>query len=725
MASAPAQRRTSPNGPDDFDLDTLIGLQGYVSSIDPTIADPRVMVRGSYNVYQKTSGTVANRCGVKRYDSATDSTIAKITSGFVWNTSLGATIVVRASNAKLQFSSSISGVQTWYTLLSGLTKERFVFDTYWDNTDKKDKLLGANGTAGTIYNWAGGIAKFVSANITAGAISQVSIDSAGSGYHANDVLSITGGGGTSGTATVLTVDSSGAIKTISLLAGGSGYATTTGASTSGGAGSGATISIVVTTGQIVLDRSAATSGFASSGSVVINGNVYTYTGISGSTLTGVGSDASAEPANSVVYSQIITTSSFSSGPTSTFNIDFFKVNNNQAYYCSYTSQLVYLSKNTDYTDCGFSSPRLTGEGDTILLDASATGVGQVDDTPAIFYGDSHLAQITFNQITVGSTLSEQTKVGKVFLGNNCAALAHEFIDQLAGYIVFLGQDQQLRTYGLFTNLFSAKPVILSQAVQDELAEQNFTGGQLRVQSDRRGDTVYINAPVEGKTFIYQQRSSLNPLGQVTTQRLWQPPMTWNITRVDSIGGEVVGFSNANPQIYYLWDTNQWHDDSPSGSLPYQSIMLLSYQNLDGRRQGKLEFDKIYWEGYMTENSYVYGGVYYDYEGATGLASIIINDNTSLLTNGDGHTSRQLFVGVQPPSLGDASLGDNPLGDGLNTFFDDQAMVPKFKCITGVQLQQCTEFALMIYSTNIDARWELLAVGTNMVLAAAQAVEFQK
>jgi hypothetical protein len=304
------------------------------------------------------------------------------------------------------------------------------------------------------------------------------------------------------------------------------------------------------------------------------------------------------------------------------------------------------------------------------------------------------------------------------LGESVACLRHEFIDALSDNLIYLDQAQQLRSFGSFRNLYVAKAVLLSQAVAEELAQETFTGGQLKVVTDRRGDLVYINAPNSGKTYLYQERGNLDATGNVVSERSWQPPQLWNITRVDAIGGRTVGFSNANPQIYYLWDTNQWHDDAPAESVPYQSIALFSYQN-GGRRQGKINFDKIYWEGYMTPNSSVYGGVYYDYQGSTSLLSPIINDPTSLLTG------KQLTTGVTPPSLGDASLGDNPLGDGLNVLPDDQALVPKFRVITGVPQVDCYEFALMIYSSNIDSRWELLALGTTTTLAFAQGVEIVK
>jgi hypothetical protein len=631
-----ANKRTSPNGTDNFDIEMVSGFKGYVSSIDATIADARVLTRGSQNVYQKISGTIGNRPGRKLYDSALDGTIAKVNSGKVWNTSLGAVFPVRCSNGLLQFSSAITGTQTWYTLLSGLTLTRFIFATYWDNTDKKDKLLSVNGDTSKVFEWAGGVALFVS--------------------YAGNV--------------------------------------------------------------ITLDRNAALAGFASAGTVTINGVDYTYSGISGSTLTGT-TDATAAPANAVTFSKIITTTSFTSGPGSTYACDFIRVVDNQLYLGSYTSQQVFLSKNTDYTDFSFSTPRLTGEGDTLLLDASARGVGVSGGAAHIFYGTSSLAKITFSQITVGSTLSEQVDIAKVPLGLSCAAQGQEFIDALADNIIYLDQANQLRSFGNFRNLFVAKSVLLSQAVQTELSEENFSLGQLKVVSDQRGDLIYITAPSSGKTYLYQERTALDSVGNVVAERVWQPPQIWGFTGVDAVGGAAVGFSNANPQFYYIWDTGQYADDSPSGQLNYISIALFSYQN-GGRRQGKMEFDKVYWEGYMTPNSNVYAAIYIDYQGSTTILNPTVNDGTSPLVAG-----QTLFSGVVPPSLGDASLGDNPLGDGVNTQPDDQALVPKFRVITSVPLSQCFEWATMIYSNNAGARWELLALGVNAVLASAEAVEIVK
>jgi len=247
----------------------------------------------------------------------------------------------------------------------------------------------------------------------------------------------------------------------------------------------------------------------------------------------------------------------------------------------------------------------------------------------------------------------------------------------------------------------------------ELTQEDFTGGHLRCI----GQIIYITAPINGRDYMHEMRESVNSAGQVTAERFWHPPQVRNISRFALIDGVVYGHSSSNPMIYQVWDTGQWHDDTGTEAVftPYTSVMLLAYIN-GGRRQGKINFDKLFVEGYAAAAE-LYAGVYYDYQGATALLSPILNIPESPFP--------VTFSGVVPPSLGDASLGDNPLGDGLNTAADDQALLAKFKIITGLEQTDCFEFALMIYSSNIDARWEILGLGTNYKLSTANAVEIIK
>lgn len=621
-------------GVDNFEFD-LVGpvdsrpFMGYASSPDKTAISPQLLIRGSKNMVKKLSGTWASRTGLK-LRGAVDATLAKVDSSWEWNTWNGRCLPLRISNGKFQFESDIvsSGNPIWYTLQSSLSKTRYVFDAWWDNSTKKDVLLGVNGSA-SLLSWSGGVALFVS------------------------------------------------------------YAPTV----------------------ITLDRNTATAGFSASGSVIINGVTYTYSGVSGNTLTGT-SDASAAVAGQVAYETVLSTSNFTPA-SSSFAADFCRVINNSLWVGSYTSRIFYKSKTTSYTDYTQSTPRVPGDGETVTADNIGKGIGVRQGNPWLSAGTSDWYEISFSQITVGSTLSEQTRVDKKPVSILQAALAHEFIDMIGDMLVCLCQDQQIRQIGLFTNQFETKYPSLSLAIQNELIDEDFTTGHLKAI----GQIIYVTAPNSGRDYMLEKREAIDSLGQITSEWFWHTPQVRNVSRFAVIAGDIFGHSNSFPQLYQIWDTGQWHDDSPTSTttgVAYDCYMRLAY-NQGGRRQGKVSFDKVYVEGYITQGTKLYGNVYFDYQGATGTSNLDLNSTGDIST----------YSGSVAPSLGDSSLGDDPLGDGLTLESSDQEQLPKFRIIKGVSLTDCFEYALEIYTQDLDSRWEVLAIGANETQSESNAIEIMR
>ena len=225
----------------DFDMKSMVSQWlGYVSSFDKTNLPPNIMVSGSQNVYKKLSGTIAVRQGQKRR-GAPNSALSAVSSSFVWNTSWAATYVMTVSDSTLY--AVVDDV--WYALQSPLTQTRYVFDKWYDNNIKQDKLVFVNGTD-DMFSWNGGFA-FVAST---------------------------------------------------------------------------------TSNTIVLDRTIDESHITStSGTVVVNGTNYAYTGSLGSTLTGVTPDPTGEANGSAVLQ---TVDIHTNTPASGFNTDFIKVINNRA-----------------------------------------------------------------------------------------------------------------------------------------------------------------------------------------------------------------------------------------------------------------------------------------------------------------------------------------------------------------------------------------------------------
>jgi hypothetical protein len=637
----------SQEGTDNFSFDLVSEFTGYNSSRDKTNISETFFVRGSKNVYKKISGTIANRCGVKRR-GISDDTLAGVVSSYEWYNSLGETLPMRVANNKLQVESDITGDFLWYdlsttgTVLSpAATYTRFVFDVWWDNTEKKDRLFMVRGDSNLLH-WSGGLTL----------ISSV------------------------GTNTLT--------KTGTTSWASSGFATNT----------------------------------AGEKKIIILGVEYTYTGgETTTTLTGVTPDpALASPAISVsavaTQSVIVTATT----PATGFNSDFLKVINNQIYCGSYNSRTIYVSDDTTFSNFTEPSPHTSGDPFTIILDSMPKGIGVRQGRAHIFAGTSDLYIVTFQQITVGVVMVEQVTVDKKVISGLTSALGHEFIDSVGDILIWLSQDQQLRTYGDYRDIWEPAYPSLSQSIFTELQEIDFTGGHVRAISD----FVYITSPNLGKTYLFQSRQSIDTDGHIITERVWHAPMIWNVSRIAEIDGVVYGHSNANPQIYQLWDTGQWRDDSPSDEgLSYDSVVRMAYRS-HSRRQGLISMSMAYFEGYATEGTGLNAYLISDYQGSLGIQSPIILDEKTTTPN---QGKKYLSFGATFPSIGDASIGDNPLGDGLNLESQDQETLPKFRVVTDLQPVNCFEYQLVVYSDSIDSRWEIVALGTNSTVSKEQQATF--
>lgn len=589
---------------------------GYVSAPDKTSLAHQFLAKGSKNVYIKKTGTVANRPGLKRR-GAQISTLAGVLESFEWDTSLGATRPLKVADGALQVESDIveTGTYVWYDLLTGLTNTRLIFDTWWDDTAKKDLLLFCDGTDG-MKKWSGGIALIASSTVN----------------------------------------------------------------------------------TIVFANNAATYGFSGSGTVIINGTEYTFSGVTTTTLTGVSPDPTGEAVGSVVLQKPDTdTDTVEDG----YLIDFIKVVNNQLYTGSETSRKVYVSKNTDWTDFTKSSPRATGEGEEITLDENPTGIGQRE-------GKAHIGskkawyEVSYNQLTVGSTLSEQTKVDRKAMSGKKGLLRHEFVGNVGDDMVYVTQDQQLHIYGSFRNFTQSQFPSLSDDIEVELKNEDLTGGHIKTV----GGFIYITAPNNGRVWLHETVTRTDAYGDITYSRMWHAPFIWNLSRICVIDGEEYGYSNARPEIYQLWDTLQWSDDGQDDEyLPYDSVATFGYRSAN--RHDLLTMDKMFYEGYMSPGSDVRGAVVFEYQGERASQEVLINAE---------ETTPEFYIGDIGVALGNSSLGDNPLGDRTSDVEADQDLLPKFRCTRDFESLNVHEYQPWVYSSELDARWEILTIGGNEIIS---------
>lgn len=630
-------------GTDDFKFDILDNFSGYVSSKDRTNVAQNVLVSGSQNVYKKINGNIAVRPGLKRYGAA-DTIEAGVASSDEWYNSLGRCYPFRVLHAtsagndgKLQVQSTIVDGETpiWYDLQTGLadTQTRYIFDSWWNDTEKKDRYLFVRGDD-NMYWWSGGL---------------------------------------------------------SLAAAGGGSSTLT---------------------KSDISTTWAQDGFSTGGdktfTIYGSATVYTYTGgESTTTLTGITPSVPVLTGGEVIVQSVITETDT---PAAGFLTDFIKVIGNQVYCGSYTSRLIYISASDDFTNYVVPAPRTAGSPELLTLDNSGKGISVRQGKAHITAGLSDWYIVSFQDLTVGASLTQQTLVEKQETAALSAALAHEFIDTVGDDIVYLSQDQQLRNYGSFRNLNTAKFPSLSQAVHTELESDVFIEGTKVGGVKAIGDFIYITSPISGKTYLQQTRESLDGNGNIVAERLWHPYQIWNATRVALINGVEYVHSNANPQLYQVWDTGQYHDDSPTDTaVPYDAYMTLSYWQ-NGRRQGLTGFSKVYIEGYIQRNSQLSLRVRRNY--------LDSNPEVKIISSVD--VTPSLYPSTNPDTIGGSVIGQDGVG---GTFFGTTVM-PKFRAIADINLKDCFEYQLEIFSTDADSAWEILAIGADQSTSTTNATNIR-
>lgn len=720
----------------------VIDWNGYNSTRDKTNIAENVMVEGSQNVYKALSGNLLVREGQQRRGDA-NSTLSPVSSEFVWNTSWGATYTLVVSNSTLYVVID----DVWYTLQTSLTKTRYVFDKWWNNIEKKDRLLFVNGTD-NMYHWSGGYAVTASVSTTAISITgnnaslTQAITASGTApftAYLNSLVGTSFNGSivfstqpTNGQTLILTINGTpvsiqfvtviGAVagnvligatlaNTLTNLLGllaSPGTTNATQVALSGGNQTLVNYSLYAIENTITKTGSTTwrQAGFSTTSGERIfieNGITYTYNGGEDTlTLFGIIPDPTPILAGATILQAVITEANT---PADGFLGDFMKVINNQVYVGSYTSRLCYISASDDFSNYVVPTPRAPGDPELLTLDATLKGIGIRQGKAHIGYGASSWAIISFNDITVGSTLTQQTTVDTKPVALGQAPYAHEFIDNVGDNIIYLGQDQQVRSFGDFNNLFTSGYPSLSQEIATELSAEDFTGGSLRCI----GEFMYVVSANSGLVYLRQERTTVDFNGNIVAERIWHSPFTWNVSRIDDLNGRVIGFSNANPQIYNLWDTEQWYDDCPSDEeLPYSCVIALGYRT-NGRRQGLQSFDKLFTEGYIQEGTPLNFTINYDYLGSKNIVNGVINSINQPTT---------FFGGQDPSSLGDSSLGDESLGS--SEMGDGFA---KFKNINSLSIIDCFEYQPILYSEEANARWGLLALGTNAESSDLQQANF--
>lgn len=779
---------------DNFELGLISDFPGYDSCRDKTNLSPEWMVKNSKNMYKKLSGTIANRFG-RKYTGPLDGRSVGVNANYDWYTSNGTIRPIRVTadfvmsvfyaNQWIQLVTGLQSTRTvfdkWYdgnqqqdALLmvnggsginywsGGITKIASTSTVTQAAISISNTNAGAGYVVGNILQLGGGSALNPAlirvTGVSSGAISSFSVINPGdlysTGVYATTNLPVHGivNTGNSATFTVNTVGTS------------------------------------TTTWYVTKDT---TDGFPSweqagflsyangetEPTFTVAGNSYSYLGDFGSAKLVVTTNPLSLTAGQIAFNPVTAvidavtgSTSLPFGPGSPWTNDFIKVIANQVYIGCYRSRVIWVSSGENYIEdsgssnmaflftfiAGILTSGVTnnplGAAFNIILDDNPTGISFKSGVPTIFGLNGGLYEINITTQTIDQGFSfgltsgtgngsanpalveQVTTAVRNQLYSRSTPQAHEFIVSNGNYIIWLGLDNQLHVYGATKDIFlSDVAPSISQQIQDELTNVNFTGGAIAWINEY----IFVTAPLSSKHYVFQQRQQVEENGEVKTERIWNPPQIEGISRFSNINGVIYGHALDQPMMYQIYDTNQWHDDGVDTNnnliaLPYECRLSMAYRQLPGKgkyiaRSSNLRFDKIYWEGYIQPGTPLYGSVYYDYQGCTvidgygGVVGVYINGvrNQAEISNPLLNPTKlpaKLYSYTNAPSLGSDFLGDNPLGQGITPFASAQDYLPKFRTINKMEIVYCREYQIEAYSYDLDARWEILALGTNLEIA---------
>ncbi len=415
--------------------------------------------------------------------------------------------------------------------------------------------------------------------------------------------------------------------------------------------------------------------------VLINGNVYTYTGGEGTTtLTGVAPSPAAEPVQSVIVQQVRTTANAAiAGLPATFKNTLIANLRNQIYIAAEKNQSVYVSKTNNFKDYTFGTPRLVGEGAILTLDGVPTALSPQQSYMYISAGQDQWYATQF-QLSADNT-AESLTVDRLKTTGLQASQSQAWTTKIKNRLCFLSFEPIFNTLGTEQNyLNDPQTSDISYPIVNDMNGYSFTDGSLIYFKQ----FVYIAVPQESKVLIYNMTDPSSPY--------WEAPQVLPISRFSVIDGELYGHSYQVGETYKLF--NGFNDNGQ----PITAIATFAFNNF-GTRSASKSFNEFYVEGYISQNGTLTLGIQYDVDGcSTDVAYPIL-----------GTDRRIVCLNTDSNSLGKKSLGKFPLGGNL--FIQSSlATPPKFRVIKTFPRVPFYEEQTTFSSDQIDFRWELIAFG---------------
>ena len=429
---------------------------------------------------------------------------------------------------------------------------------------------------------------------------------------------------------------------------------------------------------------------------VRTGTDYTYTGgETTTTLTGIADTAGLIAGDILVQKVIVDTNTIASGR----NNDTIYTFENQVCLGSEDDEEVHISKNSDWDDFTYSSPRLAGEGGLLTLDGASRALSSVGSTLLCFAGRSSIFKAKYEQITVGSTLAETLKVKKVQTGEDQGALNQECLVQVGNSIMYLSNEVALRSISDPDELEGIDPKTLSNPIKPDFDDEDWTNACAIWFKN----TYLVSAPATSHVWMLEFVEDAD--GKL--RRYWEAPQTLPVRPFSVINELLHGHSSDVPETYELFTGTSrivpgGTIGTPEDKVPTESIARFSY-NTYGKRANLKNFDEYYVDGEITPSTTdLLLTLNYDFDGAAQVIEKTIDGSDADILQG--------LVGQS--SLGQISLGQNPMGGLLNPPADAR----KFRTILEIAKEDFHEIQAQFSTNEVDRYWAIISHGANAKLS---------
>lgn len=439
---------------------------------------------------------------------------------------------------------------------------------------------------------------------------------------------------------------------------------------------------------------------------VRTGTEYTYTGGAGTTtITGI-ADTTGLIAGDVLIQKVVTNSN---EPAASRTNHFIYNFENQIIIGSEDDNLVYGSKNSDFKDFAFSSPRVAGEGFLLTLDSPTRAITSLGQNLLVGAGKSVVFRVEYTTIAVGTTLAESVKIKRLETGVNQGFFSQETIVPIGNTIFYLTNEVALRTIEDPNNLVGINPKTLSNPIKPDFDAEDWDNAVGMWYKN----TLFYSAPDNSR--VYMLNFVQDADGKLF--RFWNPPQVLPVramTLIEIDGVEqLYGHSNEVPETYLLFDGSsdaQYTDMAVEDKLPIECRAIFAYNNY--KKKGVLKtFDEYYVEGEITPSTTELSLILrYDFDGVTQEVTKNIDGSNEDILEGD--------VGFN--SLAQQSLAVNPLGGLLNPPSDAR----RFRCIFDIAKEHFFELQSEFYSYDVDKYWAVLTHGANAELSRIKPINIK-